>query len=148
LRPHPPDPGVPRVREEAAAAQRGLEARDLGEPRGQQRREPLDERLRMLAEERECEVLRLGPHPRRRRQLRTHGHNAVVEQTKNVHRERRRDEKPHWTATGYQSPWPARNSGVKIRAISSSLRILRSRSSTGIGFPVFADSFAISAARA
>ena len=63
LRPNPPDARVARVWEEAAAAQRALECADRRQALRQQGGELVDDRVRLLAEEREGEVLGLFAHP-------------------------------------------------------------------------------------
>src|SRR5439155_498561 len=149
----PTDRRVPRVGEEAAAVQRALEAADAGQLLLHNRRQAIDQRLILIAEEGEGEVLRLGTDPRGRRHFGLDRRHARVEGAKDLLRKRGGDEEAHlWDRSRpimpLQSPCPAKNSGVKIRAISSSERIFFSRNRSGMGRPVLADSFAISAARA
>ena len=85
----PADARVARVRKKAAAAQVSLEARNVRQALLDARRERRQQRLRLLAEEGEGEVLRLGTHPRRRRQPRFDHRNAVADRAEAPAPERR-----------------------------------------------------------
>src|SRR5205823_1850700 len=94
----PSDPRVARIRKKSAAAKLSFEARNASEAFLHAFSERRQERFRLFAEKGERQVLRLGAHPRRRRQLRFHHRNAVADRAELLLRKGDGDEEAHWMA--------------------------------------------------
>src|SRR5450755_3460420 len=92
---NPSDARPPLIRKESASTQLRCEFRDAGKMRLDRRRELVDDRLLLFAEEYVRQVLRVGADPGCRWELRLHRGDAIVQITRHSLRKGSRDEKAH-----------------------------------------------------